>query len=102
MTRVLAAAARRKDAKGYLESFPFAGIDGTMERRLTSQPYRGRVLAKTGYIAGVSCLSGYILDREYRPTVAYSILCNHMPTAKPAKDIEDSICSLLVDWLDAK
>jgi D-alanyl-D-alanine carboxypeptidase/D-alanyl-D-alanine-endopeptidase (penicillin-binding protein 4) len=100
--KVLGIAAGRKDARALIDSLPIAGVDGTMEGRLEAPPYRGRVLAKTGYIMGVSCLSGYILDSQLRPTLAMSVLCNHAPSAGPCRKLEDSISSMLVDWLDAK
>jgi serine-type D-Ala-D-Ala carboxypeptidase/endopeptidase (penicillin-binding protein 4) len=102
MTAVLGAAVRRKDAMGYLQSFPFSGLDGTLKGRLSGDACRGRVLGKTGYITGVSCLSGYVLDRENRPAVAFSILCNGVASAGAGKSLQDDICSLLVDWLDGR
>ncbi len=55
-------AAMQKDAKlarPYRESLSIAGADGTLSNRMKG--LKGRVYAKTGYINGVSCLSGYYI-----------------------------------------
>jgi D-alanyl-D-alanine carboxypeptidase len=58
------------------------------------------VLAKTGYIAGVSCLSGYACDAHGTPKVAFSVMVNGMQGLAAAKDLENTIGEILVDWLD--
>ncbi|HUS48288.1 MAG TPA: D-alanyl-D-alanine carboxypeptidase/D-alanyl-D-alanine-endopeptidase, partial [Phycisphaerae bacterium] len=102
LTRILAAIAGGKDAAVLIKSLPVAGVDGTMNRRLTEAKYRGRVAAKTGYILGVSTLSGYVLDKEGKCVAAFSILANDVPAGKAwqAKDLQDAICRALVDWAD--
>ncbi|MFB3891728.1 MAG: D-alanyl-D-alanine carboxypeptidase/D-alanyl-D-alanine-endopeptidase [Phycisphaerae bacterium] len=99
MTKLLAALAKRKDAKVFIDSLPIAGVDGTLEKRMTAEPYKGRVLAKTGYIAGVSCLSGYVLDGDKRPAVAFSVMVNHIAGAGDAKALENGVAEALVDSL---
>jgi len=104
MVRLLSAAAGRKDANVLLASLPVSGTDGTMRTRLTAAPYRGRVRAKTGYISGVCCLSGYVCDADGRPAVAFSMLVNRVPPGKAwqAKQLQDSICRMLVDSLEQR
>lgn len=97
MTKLLAGLAQRPYVKTFLASLPIAGTDGTMEHRLKEAPYKGRVLAKTGWIAGVSCLSGYVLDKDGVPAAAFSILCNKVPA--PAKEFQDNICRAILDSL---
>ncbi len=99
--KLLAVMAKSPNAEIFLASLPVSGIDGTMRKRLAKKPYRGRVQAKTGYIAGASCLSGYILDKQNTPAVAFSILINRVPPGKGylAKRLQDTICKLLVDSL---
>ncbi len=101
MTRLLAKLAKRPDASMLLASLPVAGVDGTLRRRLRDDKYRGRVIAKTGRIRGVSCLSGYVLDSEGTPAVAFSILINRLPgrAKQNAKALQDNICRALVDSL---
>ena len=102
MTRTLATIAGQDEAKVLLVSLPRSGMDGTMRKRLRQPPYRGRVVAKTGYVAGASCLSGYIVDKADRPVIAFSIMANSVPAGKAwrAKQLQDSICKLMVDSAD--
>ena len=55
-------AARDKDYfPTFKKSLPVAGVDGTLAKRFRNEPQlHGRLFAKTGYILGVSGLSGYI------------------------------------------
>jgi D-alanyl-D-alanine carboxypeptidase/D-alanyl-D-alanine-endopeptidase (penicillin-binding protein 4) len=50
-------------AEMYRNSLAVAGVDGTLDRRFPDA-LRGRVFAKTGYIRGVSALSGYVVGRS--------------------------------------
>jgi D-alanyl-D-alanine carboxypeptidase/D-alanyl-D-alanine-endopeptidase (penicillin-binding protein 4) len=101
VVKVLSATVRRPDAHVFLASLPASGVDGTMKKRLDKPPYRGRVLGKTGYIAGVSSLSGYVLDGSGKPAIAFSILANKVPGGKGwrVKQLQDRICQWLLDSL---
>jgi len=46
-------------------------------------------------------LSGYILNKQNRCSMAYSILCNKVASGQQAKQLQDDICKLLVDNVDA-
>jgi D-alanyl-D-alanine carboxypeptidase len=59
------------------------------------------VAAKTGYIFGVVGLTGYVLDQEGRPAVAFSILVNDARNAAAAKKLTDDVCTVLVGQVDA-
>jgi len=99
--RVLAEMTRRPGWEVFLASLPVAGTDGTLKRRMLDPPVRGRVAAKTGYIAQASCLSGYVLDGRGRPAIAFSILTRPKPgKAWLAKQLQDTVCLELVRWLD--
>ncbi|MDY6913812.1 MAG: D-alanyl-D-alanine carboxypeptidase/D-alanyl-D-alanine-endopeptidase [Planctomycetota bacterium] len=99
VTAVLAAMLRHKNASIFLASLPASGVDGSMRSRLSGRRYRNRVLAKTGSIAGSSCLSGYVLGGDGKPAIAFSVLVNDVPAgyAWTAKQLQDSICRLLVE-----
>ncbi len=73
-----------------------AGEEGTLERRLTAPPYRGNIRAKTGYINGVSALSGYATTRA-GTEVAFSILINDPSPAYSMREVRDAICRAIVD-----
>ena len=100
MSLLLAKLLQRKDAAVFLASLPISGTDGTMADRLDEPAYRGRVLGKTGYIAGVSSLSGYVLDKGGKCVIAYSILANHVAEGFKAKQLQEKLCQMLVTWLD--
>lgn len=104
ITRLLGGAVRWKGAEVFLNSLPRSGMDGSMRNRLTRQPYRGRVLGKTGSLSGVSSLSGYVLNRQARPAIAFSIMINRVPGGKrsEAKRIEDDLCKSLVGTVDSR
>jgi D-alanyl-D-alanine carboxypeptidase/D-alanyl-D-alanine-endopeptidase (penicillin-binding protein 4) len=99
MTALLVQLAKSAGADAFIKSLPICGVDGTMENRLDEAPYKGRVLAKTGYIGGVSCLSGYACDAAGKPKIAFSVMVNGIQGAAAAKDLEDTIGEILVDWL---
>jgi D-alanyl-D-alanine carboxypeptidase/D-alanyl-D-alanine-endopeptidase (penicillin-binding protein 4) len=101
MTTLLAGIAVGKHASVLTDSLARAGIDGTLKKRMTTAPCKGRIIAKTGYILGVSCLSGYVLDKTGRPAMAFSIMANNMPgRVAPAKKLQESICAMLVKQVD--
>lgn len=98
MARLLAGAARQDYAMVLFRSMPVAGVDGTLSRRFIHSPCRGRVLAKTGYIAGVSGLSGYVLDDRMRIRYAFSVLGNRLRKGSaPAKNLQETICEMLYE-----
>jgi serine-type D-Ala-D-Ala carboxypeptidase/endopeptidase (penicillin-binding protein 4) len=57
-----------------LASLPVAGVNGTLQHRLSKPPARGRVLAKTGTTDTASSLSGYVSGRY-----AFAIVQNGRP-----------------------
>ncbi|NQU77022.1 MAG: D-alanyl-D-alanine carboxypeptidase/D-alanyl-D-alanine-endopeptidase [Planctomycetes bacterium] len=87
--------AGRADSETFRQSLAVAGVDGTMAKRL--KQFSGRVLAKTGSLAGTSALAGYILDGRGEPVVAFAIFCNNIrgPNSQ-AKKVQDA---LVGDWV---
>lgn len=97
---VLRHMALRGDAAGaaFVRSLPVAGLDGSLAKRMEDKALRGAVRAKTGYIAGVSCLSGYARTAGGR-LLAFSVLINGFDprqTNQAMKDIQDDLCRALV------
>ncbi len=76
-------------------SFPQAGVDGTLRNRMTTGKAYKHIFAKTGTISGVSALSGYAAGQsgnEY----SFSILMQINPRdLNRARQIQDAICELL-------
>lgn len=61
-------------AETYLASLAEPGEAGTLKKRFADLKLRGKVHAKTGYILGVNCLTGYLIEPDR--TIAFSILTN--------------------------
>ena len=99
MVRLLRSAVERPDAMVLLTSLPRSGeAAGSLRKRLREKDLRGRVLAKTGSLDGVTCLSGYVLDEGNRPAIAFSFLVNRIPAGKKwlAWKLENRLCRLFV------
>ena len=102
--RLLARLLHSVRAETYFDAFrgalPVAGVDGTLKRRFRAPSVaRGKVVAKTGFILGVSALSGYVTrgDRLW----SFSILINGFPPgARSAKVLQQRICEELYRALE--
>mgnify|MGYP005837736129 CR=1 FL=1 len=80
----------------YLRSLAEPGGEGTLSRRLDA--LQGRLFAKTGYIQGVSALSGYVESRGQR-LLAFSILVNDFRSAlADVRAVQDALCLFLADY----
>lgn len=80
-------------AKRFVASLPIAGIDGTLWRRMTAGPARGRAHLKTGSGIETRSLAGYVRCASGR-TVAFTAFVNHPEAAStvPALDA-------IVEWV---
>ncbi|MBI4880131.1 MAG: D-alanyl-D-alanine carboxypeptidase/D-alanyl-D-alanine-endopeptidase [Planctomycetes bacterium] len=97
IARLLAALYRSELRPAVLDSLAEAGVDGTLQRRLDDEAYRGRVRAKSGYIASVSALSGYA-QADHGEVLCFSILFNEYGGRNAEmKRVQDDVVKLLVD-----
>jgi serine-type D-Ala-D-Ala carboxypeptidase/endopeptidase (penicillin-binding protein 4) len=80
------------NAAAWLASLAVAGEDGTLIDRFRGTDLRGRVIAKTGFVNGVSCLSGYLHARDDN-WYCFSIMFNGIPEGSnsTAKVLEERI-----------
>jgi D-alanyl-D-alanine carboxypeptidase/D-alanyl-D-alanine-endopeptidase (penicillin-binding protein 4) len=79
------------------ESFPIAGIDGTLKNRMLNTAAANNVHAKTGSLTGVSSLSGFVKNNKNH-NLAFSIMMqNFVGSSKRARDFQDEICKILVE-----
>ena len=62
LSRLLLAAWQSPVMPELISSLPLAGVDGTLKKRLNGSAVAGRAHLKTGYLAGVRALAGYVLD----------------------------------------
>jgi D-alanyl-D-alanine carboxypeptidase/D-alanyl-D-alanine-endopeptidase (penicillin-binding protein 4) len=74
-TRLLAYAAKQPWGMEWRNTFPIAGVDGTLEGRFVKSPLKGKMWAKTGTLDEVNTLSGYLTASSGK-TLAFSILVN--------------------------
>ena len=80
-------------------SLPVAGRDGTLASRMKGTPAEGNARAKTGAMANVRALSGYVTTADGEPLV-FSILANNFETAAEAvTKAEDAIVVRLAQFM---
>lgn len=98
ITRLLAYMFEHRYAREYVRTLPYGGLEDhdTWRKRLADPPYRERVFAKTGSLAGVSTLSGYV-KAQSGEVYAFSILGNRVRSIWRARRAQDAIVRTLVD-----
>jgi len=84
----------------YLASLSIAGVDGTMRRRLRNLPAERIVRVKTGTLAAVASLSGYVLGPTPGEGFAFSFIANDVRGRVGAsRQLADSIALALARHL---
>ena len=78
----------------FYPALPIAGMDGTLNSRMTQGNAFGNVRAKTGTVSGVSCLAGYVTASNGN-MLAFSILCNGCLKIANAKALQNKLCQEL-------
>ena len=94
LTRVLMHLAAGAHWEFYKSSLAIGGYDGTIENHFWEKPYRGRVLAKSGYIQAVRALSGVICTDS--GDYLFSILANK--AGGGARSAIDGAVKAVIDW----
>jgi D-alanyl-D-alanine carboxypeptidase/D-alanyl-D-alanine-endopeptidase (penicillin-binding protein 4) len=79
----------------FADMLPAPSEEGTLRSRLTEEPYKSAVRAKTGYLNGVGALSGYARTRS-GTDVAFSILVNSSKAGSMRERV-DTLCRAIVD-----
>ena len=79
-------------------SLPAMGIDGTLSERLRLSSAAGNVHAKTGFLTGIRCLSGYLKTKDDE-LLAFSFMVNNytVPT-REINDLQDQLIIRLVNF----
>ncbi len=80
-----------------LPSLPICGIDGTLQKRMTSKSLKGKVKAKTGTVTGVSSLAGYVFT-ESGSILAFSIINNGIRHTSSGRNFQDRVCAAMVKY----
>lgn len=89
---------KHPDLYGVLyNSFPVAGVDGTLENRMINTKAQNNVHAKTGSLTGVSSLSGYIRNKKNHLLAFSIIMQNYVGYSKKVRNYQDEICKILAE-----
>ena len=95
-TTLLVYAAHQPWGALYRSTLPVGGVDGTLADRFAG-PLRDRVFAKTGTLAEVNTLSGYLIGASGK-TVVFSVLCNdRQPSGNAARLALDRIVTAIAE-----
>ena len=89
LATLLQAAWRSPVMPELISSMPIAGLDGTMRKRLKNDGVAGQAHIKTGLLAEVRAMAGYVLDRNGRRVIVV-MLVNH-PNAHQAQAAMDAL-----------
>jgi D-alanyl-D-alanine carboxypeptidase/D-alanyl-D-alanine-endopeptidase (penicillin-binding protein 4) len=87
--RLLVAAYRSPVMPEFIATLPLVAYDGTMKQRLKADRVSGQAHVKTGSLADVRSLAGYVLDRNGR-RFAVVFFVNH-PNAGAAQAAQDAL-----------
>ncbi len=101
MVALLRYAARQPWGRDYISTLPVAGVDGTLEGRMTGSAASGMIEAKTGEIEHVRALSGYATTLRGESLV-FAIFYNNNPQHGAATTAPvDAIATAMVETLGA-
>ncbi|MCC7487022.1 MAG: D-alanyl-D-alanine carboxypeptidase/D-alanyl-D-alanine-endopeptidase [Burkholderiales bacterium] len=87
--QMLIAAFRSAVMPELMASLPVAAVDGTMRKRLAGADIAGQAHIKTGSLAGVRTIGGYVLDSQGRRLVVVMFV-NHA-NAGNAQPVQDAL-----------
>jgi len=96
-TRLLTFAARQPWGPAWRDTFPVAGVDGTLVNRFSNSPLKAHLWAKTGTLNEVNALTGYLTAASGK-TVAFSILVN---ARRPGSELETEAIDKIAEAIAA-
>jgi D-alanyl-D-alanine carboxypeptidase/D-alanyl-D-alanine-endopeptidase (penicillin-binding protein 4) len=104
-TDLLLASARQPWFDAWYTALPIAGdpdrmVGGSLRYRLRGTAAQNNLHAKTGSMAGVSSLSGYITDANGRCLVFSMVSNNYLSDAAPVRAVENRVARALAQWQD--
>lgn len=79
--------------------------EGTLKTRYQGLKLKNQLRAKSGYISGVRCLSGYLVHAESGRRVAFSVMVNNISGdngTQSAFDLNEEVIRMCDRWLTAK
>ncbi len=81
--------------------FPVAARDGTLAKRFQGNPAAGRLRAKTGALAGVVGLSGFIEPAGGGAPLSFSLLVNELPRDAVGRALQEQVGAILARYPEA-
>ncbi|MCS3511489.1 D-alanyl-D-alanine carboxypeptidase/D-alanyl-D-alanine-endopeptidase [Pseudomonas grimontii] len=105
LTDLLLVTAKQPWFDAWYNALPIAGnadrmTGGSLRYRLRGTAAENNLHAKTGSMAGVSSLSGYITDAQGRRLVFSMISNNYVSDAAPVRALENRLALALAQWHD--
>ncbi len=98
MIKILRYMYRHRDFAFFYEAFPIAGVDGTIRNRMRGTKAENNVRAKTGSIAQVRSLSGYVRTAGGE-MLAFAMLANNfLVSSRSAEYLQDSALERLANF----
>jgi D-alanyl-D-alanine carboxypeptidase/D-alanyl-D-alanine-endopeptidase (penicillin-binding protein 4) len=80
----------------FLESFPISGESGTLKERFKSDLLKGKIMAKTGGMLGVSALAGYIKPAKGEDRIFCIMIDDALTDPAKLKKFENDLCEVLL------
>ncbi len=101
MTRWLKSLSDDPNGQMFIQSLAVAGEEGTLRKRFKGAKLHNEVRAKSGYIREVRTLSGYVTNAATGNRVAFSVLCDNLPsgTDARAKEFHEQVVEAVDTWL---
>ena len=98
LARILVAMARRPDFDVFYQALPIAGVDGTIANRMRGTAAANNVHAKTGSIANVRSLSGYVTTADGERLV-FVMIANHFTVPRRVVEVvQDRVLERLASF----
>jgi D-alanyl-D-alanine carboxypeptidase/D-alanyl-D-alanine-endopeptidase (penicillin-binding protein 4) len=95
LVRILSYMYRQRNFESFYEALPIAGVDGTLAARLKGTKAENNLHAKTGTIANVSSISGYVRSAQGE-MLAFSMIANNFLVSK---DIAEKLQNRAIERL---
>lgn len=95
----MAAISRDKGiGQAFIDSLPAPG-EGSLEKRFHKRPVLP-IKGKSGFITGVQCLSGFVMNPNTGRRLSYSVMVNRIELAQgSAKELHEDIVRAAAEWL---
>ncbi len=98
LIRIFKFMSRQKYFPVFFDALPIAGVDGTIRSRMRGTKAENNVHGKTGTIAYVRCLSGYVKTADGE-MLAFAIIANNFLASNQAAEyVQDSALERLANF----